>query len=67
MNKKYVIYNFLNEYLEGYFDNGNPSLTYLKDAAMKFNKYDAEIHLDKLHKMGFTGLKITEYIAGLYD
>jgi hypothetical protein len=67
MEKKYIIYNFINEYLEGYFDSGMPSLTCLKDSALKLKLKDAERHLSKLHKMGFTGLKIKEYNAGLYD
>lgn len=67
MDKKYVIYNFINEYLEGYFDSGNPSLTCFKDSAMLFTFEDAKEHLEKLHKMGYTGLDIKVYKAGLYD
>lgn len=67
MDKKYIIYNFLNEYLDGYFDSGNPSLTCFGDSALKFKLDEAESHLTKLHSMGYTGLKIKEYQLGLYD
>ena len=65
--KQYVIYNFIDEYLEGYFDSGLPSLTCFHEDSLKLSYAEAQEHLSKLHEMGFTGLKIKEYIAGLYD
>ena len=65
--KQYVIYNFLNFFYEGDYDNGMPSLTPLHEDAIIFDLHDAEIMLDKLHKLGFTGLQIKEYVKGLYD
>lgn len=65
--KQYVIYNFLDEYLEGYFDSGMPSLTCFHEDGLKLSYYKAQEHLSKLYEMGFTGLKIKEYEAGLYD
>jgi len=67
MTKQYVIYNFINEYYEGDYDNGMPSLTPLHEDAIIFNLHDAESMLDTLHKLGFTGLQIKEYVKGLYD
>lgn len=67
MDKQYVIYNFINEYLEGYFDSGMPSLTCFNDCAMKMNYSEANANLVKLHAVGFTGLQIKEYDAGLFD
>lgn len=61
MEKEYVIYNFINDYLEGYSDIGTPCLTCFKEDAIKFNLEDAKSELDILHKMGFIGLKIKEY------
>jgi len=60
MDKKYVIYNFLNEYFEGTYDNGMPSLTPFHEDAVIFDIHSAELQLSKLHEMGFTGLKIKE-------
>jgi hypothetical protein len=60
MEKEYVIYNFINEFLEGYSDIGTPCLTCFKEDAIKFNLKDAHNELNELHKMGFTGLQIKE-------
>ena len=65
--KQYVIYNFIDEYLEGYFDSGIPSLTCFHEDGLKLSYDEAKEHLNSLHAMGFTGLKIKEYVAGLYD
>jgi len=67
MIKQYVIYNFLNEYYEGDYDNGMPSLTPLHEDAIIFNLHNAKVILNKLHKLGFTRLQIKEYVKGLYD
>jgi len=62
-----VIYDFLDNFYEGDYDNGMPSLTPLHEDAIIFNLHDAKAMLDKLHKLGFTGLQIKEYVKGLYD
>jgi len=67
MSKQYVIYNFLNFFYEGDYDNSMPSLTPLHEDAIIFNLHDAKTMLDKLHKLGFTGLQMKEYVKGLYD
>lgn len=67
MDKEYVICNFLNEYLTGYFDSGYPDLSCLHDDCMTLTYKEAQEHLAKLHKMGFTGLQIKEYQKGIYD
>ena len=43
-----------------------PSLTPFHEDAIIFDLHDAESMLDKLHKLGFTGLQIKEYVKGLY-
>jgi len=67
MTKQYAIYNFLNFFYEGDYDNGMPSLTPFHEDAIIFDLHDAEVMLDKLHKLGFTGLQMKEYVKGLYD
>jgi len=67
MTKQYVIYDFLDNFYEGAYDSGIPSLTSFHEDAIIFDLHDAEIMLDKLHKLGFTGLEIKEYVKGLYD
>jgi hypothetical protein len=67
MDKQYIIYNFINEYLEDFYDNGMPYLSLLHENCMVFNLKDAEEHLIKLHQLGFTGLQIKEYTKSLYD
>jgi len=66
MSKQYVIYNFINFFYEGDYVNGMPSLTPFHEDAIIFDLHDAESMLDKLHKLGFTGLQIKEYVKGLY-
>jgi len=56
MDKKYVIYNFINEYYERNYDNGMPKLTSFIEDAILFDLHEVKIKLTELHKMGFTGL-----------
>lgn len=57
-NNEYVIYNFINELLEGYYENGMPKLTCFEEDALIFDFADAKAQLSKLHCMGFMGLDI---------
>ena len=67
MSKQYVICYFLDNLYEGAYDSGIPSLTSIHEDAIIFNRNYAESMLDKLHKLGFTGLQIKQYVKGLYD
>lgn len=60
MEKKYIIYNFINHYYEGDYDNGMPELTPFLEDAILFNLSQVKIQLAKLHEMGFTGLDYKE-------
>ena len=66
MTKQYVIYNFINEYYEGDYDNGMPSLTPLHEDAIIFNLHDAKAMLDKLFNFNYSGLMIFDCVVFIY-
>lgn len=56
--KIFMITNFLNQFLAGYFANGQPILSFEEDEMLLLNEEQADNELEKLHAMGYTGLRI---------